>query len=515
MFSMLLLSSCNSDKHLSTDSSNSADNSAESSLDSSSDVDVESDKELSSGEGSEVSKQPAGTDKPSASKAPTASNDKVETVKVGPNIPKINYPNPPNNNFEYKNLANTMTGDMKFLAAKSENFTVSPAKTVDVFGSKTRIFNALDFGVTPNDLTDDSAALNSAIQQMRALSSQATLYIPAGLYIINQPLKFYGGMRVIGDFKSIENRNGTIFLAYYGHGNEDLDPLISVDGTSAIKGIEIYYPKQSKANPVKYPPTIKGGGDRITLEDMFIVNAWYAIDLNIASGQHHVRNVYGQPLKTGIIIDYAKDVGRLDNVNFHAYWSIHAAEFTRKNLTGIQFLTTDWQYVEEVHISNANVGLEFKMFSSGKPNVIINRSEIKNSNYSVKILDCQTHAGVTFSETTFDGQFYVEYSNTGPIRVENCTFKSNSYQNNLLNLHGAGTIIIRNSKIDSSRNKELSVPVIRLNVDKAIITNNSFIGSHKTHILIDTETKSAVLKGNTVKDGKLVVDKKGTGQYSY
>lgn len=456
-------------------------------------------------------KSPPSSGKSSGSKSgngSTAGTSIITTKRTGATTTaQIKYPNPPNSNFVYQTSKYDNSADMKFLVPVKESFSLAPPKS----GAEpvNGVYNARDFGATANDLSDDADALNEAFSRV---GSNGVLYIPGGLYIINKPLSIPSGAQVVGDFTTPGCANATIFLAYYGHGDANKEPLITMGGSSVLQGIEIYYPKQDKNSPVAYPATIKSNSPDTTIDTVFAVNPYVALDFKRESGRHYIRNFYSQPLKTGLMIDNCLDVGRLRNIHFRAYWSKNAASYQRNNAVGIEITRSDWQYVDTVYMDDMKIGWNFLSSSS---NVLLNDCVTSGCVRSVNVEDSRRGAGVIFSKCTLDGQFYVKYTNAGSVTLQDCVITANKYNATPVVFHGLGTCILRKSVIDTANGSDKSAPALLLNVDQAIVSGNTFSGSYATHIKIDTEVKNAVVKDNVVAGGTLKVDQQGGGNYAF
>ena len=55
-------------------------------------------------------------------------------------------------------------------------------------------------------------------------------------------------------------------------------------------------------------------------------------------GVHLIRDVQGQPLRRGIIVDDIYDIGRIENVHFNPWWSMHATLFKWQQEHGEAFI---------------------------------------------------------------------------------------------------------------------------------------------------------------------------------
>lgn len=446
------------------------------------------------------------TNKPqsnSTTKKPGAKTTVFTTKRTTYSTAAIKYPAAPNANFKYQTSSVDKKNDMKFLVPVSEKFTVAQPKT----GAKEKngVYNALDFGATPNDLSDDSDALNEAFSYA---GSNAVLYIPGGLYIINKPLTIPAGVQVAGDFTAPGCTNPTVFLAYYGHGDAGKSPLITIGGSSTFSGIQIYYPKQDKKSPVKYPATIRSTSPDTTIDTVFIVNPWEALNFRPESGRHYIRNFYAQPLNVGISIDNCLDVGRLRNIRFDSYWSEYAADYQRKNATGIYIKRSDWQYVDTVTICNMQNGWHF---DSSAANVLLDNCQTVACDKSVLVDDSRNGAGVIFSKCTLDGQFKVVYTNGGNLTLRDCVLTANKYNSSVMRVAGSGALILRSSLIDSSKSSSKKDPALFIDTDQTVISGNTFSGGAAVQIHLDSEVKGATVVGNVVPGGAVKVEKATDG----
>ena len=122
---------------------------------------------------------------------------------------------------------------------------------------------------------------------------------------------------------------GTTLLAYAGRGTTNATaaaPFIMLQGPNVgISGLNILYPEQAgptASEPIPYPWCLRGTGDNVALQNLFLVNPYLGIDLGTQpAGRHLVSNVYGNPLLTGIFVDQCFDVGRIRHIHFWNFWA--------------------------------------------------------------------------------------------------------------------------------------------------------------------------------------------------
>ena len=65
------------------------------------------------------------------------------------------------------------------------------------------IINVKDYGATGNGSTDDTVAVNAAITAAKATTQKATIYFPAGFYILSSTISLYAGMALTGPIGSL------------------------------------------------------------------------------------------------------------------------------------------------------------------------------------------------------------------------------------------------------------------------------------------------------------------------
>lgn len=238
-----------------------------------------------------------------------------------------------------------------------------------------------------------------------------------------------------------------------------------------------------------------------------MLNPYNGIDAT-RNERHLVRDVHGQPLRRGILVDSIYDIGRIENVHFNPWWSMKPKliQWQKENGEAFIFGRSDWQYVYNTFCFGYKVGYKF----------IQSRSGMCNGNFlGIGADDCYTALVVEqcarYGILITNGQFVsfhgpdptmieVEEGNTGSIRFVNCSFWGPCNQIAKIagtgtvgfsdctfvqwggkegDLHAiqaeSGTILIRGCEFRHNR------PQIRLgeNISRAIITGNLFRGPER------------------------------------
>jgi hypothetical protein len=145
--------------------------------------------------------------------------------------------------------------------------------------------------------------------------------------------------------------DGTVFLVRYT-GDQLQKAFYQMDSNSSLRGISFWWPYQNNidAPPKPYPFAIgKATPDdrvatNISISDIELLNCFQGIDLTLC-WRHNVRNVIGQAFSTGILIDQVRDVGRIENVHFHALWSgVQFSGQSDQKIVGPQILLYQFNY---------------------------------------------------------------------------------------------------------------------------------------------------------------------------
>jgi hypothetical protein len=103
--------------------------------------------------------------------------------------------------------------------------------------------------------------------------------------------------------------------------------------------------------------------------DVELLNPYQGIDAS-RNERHNVRNVTGQPLRRGILVDAIYDIGRIENVHFNPWWSNHSPVFQWQMEHGEAFIfgRADWEYVLNTFCFGYHVGYKFVATDTGECN---------------------------------------------------------------------------------------------------------------------------------------------------
>ncbi len=307
--------------------------------------------------------------------------------------------------------------------------------------------NVMEFGASGDGVTDDTAAFQKALDAVRA-SGGGIVHVPAGHYLLAGSVNIPPDTSIEGVFRGPVSHGlqgesilakpgaGSVILATGGRGREDGTPLISLATDAALVGVSIYYPQQNwQSTPVAYPWTIRMKGNNCTVENVELLNPWRGIKA-VQAHRHLIRNVTGQPLKTGIFVDEIYDIGRIEDVHFNPWWhnSRPVLEFMYRHGESFVFGRTDWEYVLNTFSFGYHAGYRFMEGKTGACNG--NFLGIgADATWHACLVEQSQEPGllitngefVSFDYLKLGGdidpiQVVVKSPNRGPVRFVNCSF---------------------------------------------------------------------------------------------
>ena len=333
-------------------------------------------------------------------------------------------------------------------------FSLPAALAQDPVGS----LSVHQYGAKGDGTTDDTGAFQQALDAA-AQAGGGIVHVPRGVYRFAGHLNVPNNVTLKGLWESVPAHNGlrdrglpkptddgTTFLVTESPGKEDGPAFITLNTNSTLKGVVIYYPDQHENDvPAAYPWAIAMRGKNPAVLDVELLNPYNGIDAT-QNERHLIRNVHGQPLRRGILVDAIYDIGRIENVHFNPWWSVQPklAEWQRTHGEAFVFGRSDWQYVLNTFCFGYSVGYKFIQSDTG----------VCNGNFlGIGADACHTAVHVAQSAPygilITNGQFVsfrgedptmvvVEASNQGSVRFVNCSFWGPCHQ--IARIAGRGTV---------------------------------------------------------------------------
>ncbi|HEV2694154.1 MAG TPA: glycosyl hydrolase family 28-related protein [Verrucomicrobiae bacterium] len=318
-------------------------------------------------------------------------------------------------------------------------------------------FFVRDFGAKGDGKTDDTAAFQKALDAAGEAGG-GSVYAAKGNYLFAGHLTVPRAVTLKGMWESVPSHTGlrnqesakptdegTTFLVTENEGTENGAPFITLNDDSTLKGVVVYYPLQkTDEEPKAYPWAVAMRGKNPAVLDVELLNPYNGIDAS-QNERHLIRDVHGQPLRRGILVDAIYDIGRIENVHFNPWWSVKPKLFAWQMEHGEAFIfgRSDWQYVLNTFCFGYQTGYKF----------IKSKTGVCNGNFlGIGADDCTTAVDVedsaAFALLISNGEFTsfhgndptmvrVEAGNSGTVRFVNCAFWGPC--NQIAKIAGTGT----------------------------------------------------------------------------
>ena len=319
-------------------------------------------------------------------------------------------------------------------------------------------FNVKQFGAVGDGQMDDTAAFQEALDAA-AQAGGGTVCAPRGNYFFAGHLNVPAAVTLAGIWQSVPAHNGirdaglpkptddgTTFLVTEGAGSEEGAPFITLNTNSTLKGVVLYYPDQNVDDePKAYPWAIAMRGKNPAVLAVEMLNPYNGIDAT-RNERHLIRDVQGQPLRRGVLVDNIYDIGRIENVHFNPWWSMKPKLFQWQMAHGEAFIfgRSDWQYVYNTFCFGYNVGYRFIQSERG----VCNGNFLgigADDCYTALVVDACAPMGLLITNgefVSFHGpdptMIAVNETNKGSVRFVNCAFWGPC--NQIARIAGSGTV---------------------------------------------------------------------------
>lgn len=390
--------------------------------------------------------------------------------------------------------------------------------TCSVWAQKTRI--------TGNGKVDESAAIQKALDECSSKGG-GTVNLPSGKFRLDKPVTIPSGVTLAGSWQGPHHAQldkGSVILVYASRDRENDPPLISMKPNSTVQGFTIYYPEQRPEKIVPYPWTIQGEGMHCNILDLTLVNPYKAIDFGTRANElHHIRNVYGCPLKTGVFIDKCTDIGRIENVHFNPHYWVRAepdkgqnwanmGQFLKENCIAFEIGRADWEAMVNTFSFGCKIGYRFFKSKDGACNGSFMGIAADYTPTAILVEETQK-PGLLITNGEFVGQLGTEAlvevagSHTGVVHLNNCGFWGP--QDRIARISGNGMVSFNGCNI-VEWNQAHGKPAFELKGGSVSIQGCS-LGPCRDHALIEEGVKSVIISGNT-SDVPLQVDNRSSGK---
>jgi len=298
------------------------------------------------------------------------------------------------------------------------------------------VFDARELGVQGGGVTDDTAALQKALNSAQG----QTLFLPAGKYRVDGRLVLPAQTVLRGESSGLASLSGTVLLSTVGKGREDGPGCLVMQPNSTLERIAIQYPDQvAEGEPVRYPYAITAAPST-RIESVYLHSPYQGINLDFCH-LNQVRDVWGEPLRVGINADHCSDISRIENVHFWPYYTNSKPalrQWVQDHGVAFQFGRSDWQYCSGVFSYGYHTGFRFYASTpvSGRPG---GNGGVTNGQFSgvgadrcVIGIDAESlfAIGVCFTNSLFapfgasEGSraVWLRPQNTGNLTLTSCAF---------------------------------------------------------------------------------------------
>ena len=374
-------------------------------------------------------------------------------------------------------------------------------------------YSVTDYGAHPDGQTDATAAFQKALDTA-AKAGGGIVYAPHGNYFFAGHLDVPRGVTLKGMWESVPSHvgirnpgedkptdDGTTFLVTENAGTEDGAPFITLHDNSTLKGVVIYYPKQDPAaEPKPYPWAIAMRGENPSVLAVELLNPYNGIDAT-HNERHLIRDVQGQPLRRGILVDEIYDIGRIEDVHFNPWWSMQPALFAWQQEHGEAFIfaRSDWQYVYNTFCFGYHTGYKFIHTRTGECNGNFLGIGADDCFAAVDV-ENSARFGLLISNgefTSFHGpdptMVLVNTNNFGSVRFVNCAFWGPC--NQIARIGGRGTVGFSDCTFCEWDHNDEGRAAIQAESGNVLVRGCEF-QEDKTQVELGERVKHAVISDN-------------------
>ncbi len=287
------------------------------------------------------------------------------------------------------------------------------------------------YGAVGDGITDDSGAFQAAMNAVYNAGGfgGGVVYVPAGNYAFYTNIVIPTGVTLHGDWADWTTGNsglvGTTFKVYFGAGQSTNPPFITLDSSTALRDVNIWYPNQNPNNITPYPFSI-GLNQDCAVQNIALVNSYQGIESTPANGgdKHILSTIVGTPLFLGISLNQIFDVCHAEDIRFSpAAWAASQltnapaaggayATWMRTHGEAMKLLRVDGEMCFNTYINGYNVGIEANAAPNGQPGVTFYTGTVSNCATALLAQDMPGAFGLMFANFTLDGDMAIDRTNT-------------------------------------------------------------------------------------------------------
>lgn len=214
-----------------------------------------------------------------------------------------------------------------------------------------------DFGAVGDGVADDTAAIQAALT--RAQLTGRKVWVPVGAYKVSAALVITSAVTVEGEgwqpYTTYASGTtpavpggGSWFLVT--HTSAPLFDIKRPGGGARCTGVKLRDFAMRWVHPAigaGWAPTVYDWAvlatsvDDLLLDGLFFQNPYRAVritgSLALPAGRLTMRNCFGQPLSSGVDVDFSADVSTLDRIHWWPFWTDNANVLNWVRTNGIAF----------------------------------------------------------------------------------------------------------------------------------------------------------------------------------
>ncbi len=278
-------------------------------------------------------------------------------------------------------------------------------------------------------LMDATSAIQAALDD-RYLAGGGVVWLPAGTYRVTSSISIPPHVTLRGDRRDPDRglgSYGTLILADVPSGGETDPGLFRILGSAGVKGLTVYYPRQSATSPIPYPYTFEIPGILVgsagymlsTVQDVTLLDSYRGISAGARAvhEMHTIRDVKGTVLAVGMDLEDSADVSHTEDVTFsNAYWanldlSVAASRpdraqidaWTRAHATGMRVGGLEWDQLANLSFADDAVGIDVVAYRRVGTSMQLFGVAVENSQIAFRVSGnyIDHRVGITIANSTF------------------------------------------------------------------------------------------------------------------
>jgi len=347
----------------------------------------------------------------------------------------------PRRRFLHEVVGATLGTGALFSAAKAAqpptHFTQAHAFPAGYFDVTSAPYRAKGDGIH-----NDAPAIQAAIESA-AGHGGGVVWFPPGLYRLGSGLTVPNQVILAGTGWGPPYAPANGSTLYVTH--TDFVPLTLQGRGATVRDLAVYHEQPPPAagwKPRPYPAAIHIGADDVRLENLFLQNPTVGITM-LNAGRVTLNRVWGQPLQTGISVDNAQDVIKIDNIHFWPFWHSDSPvmDYLKQNAVAIVSYRSDNPHFSNIFALGYNALFLFDASSHGSTS----KFRIVNADADI------CHSGILIPASGTTGQI-TNFTCQGPgaqglfasgdhVTLQASNIRVTGYDNNGIRAQGDGTVL--------------------------------------------------------------------------